>query len=79
MMKKSTDSSPNIVTPPATPPSKNKGGVQSSYVPSRIEIMKYGYKTPTKKPFELPDKLEVTPTHITPSLELMMINFIVWH
>ena len=60
----------NTSTPPTTPPSKNKVGAQWSYVPSQIEINKYGYKTPSKKPFELPDKLEVTPTHLTPTPEL---------
>ena len=60
----------NTSTPPTTPPSKNKVGAQWSYVPSQIEIIKYGYKTPSKKPFELPDKLEVTPTHLTPTPEL---------
>ncbi len=31
----------------------------------KITIMKYGYKTPEKKPFELPENLKVSPTHLT--------------
>ena len=32
--------------------------------------MKYGFETPTKKPFELPEKLEIFPTRFTPTPEL---------
>ena len=34
-----------------------------------IEILKYRYKTPEKKPFDFTKKLEVSPTHLTPSPE----------
>ena len=42
----------------------------SLLIPSKIEISKYGYKTPTKKPFELPENLVVSPTRFTPTPEL---------
>ena len=32
--------------------------------------MKYDFETPTKKPFELPEKLEISPTRFTPTPEL---------
>ena len=54
-----------------TPPSKNKiGANESSFVPSQIEILKYGYKTPTKIPFELLEKLQVSLTRFTPTPKL---------
>ena len=55
----------------STPPSKNKSGPKSSsLIPNQIEILKYGYETPTKKPFELPEKLGASPTRFTPTPEL---------
>ena len=55
----------------STPPSENKTGPKSSsFIPSQIEMLKYGYKTPTKKTFELPEKLEILPTCFTPTPEL---------
>ena len=54
-----------------TPPSKNKTEPKTlSFVQSKIEISKYGYKTPMEKPFELSEKLEVSPTRFTPTPEL---------
>ena len=55
----------------STPPSENKiGPTTSSFIPSRTEILKFGYENPTKKSFELPEKLEISPTRFTPTPEL---------
>ena len=48
----------------------NKTVLNTSFIPGKIEISKYGYKTPTKKPFELPDELVVSPTCLTPTPDL---------
>ena len=41
-----------------------------SFVLKKIEIAKYGYETPMKEPFKLPENLEVSPTRFTPTPEL---------
>ena len=48
----------------------NKTVPKTSFIPGKIEISKYGYKTPTKKPSELPEELVVSPTHFTSTPEL---------
>ena len=45
----------------ATPTSPKKMDLPS------IRILKYGYETPEKTPFELPEELEVSPTHLAPT------------
>ena len=39
-----------------TLPAKKTKANHSSLLPSQIEILKYGYETPTKTPFELAEK-----------------------
>ncbi len=53
-----------------TSPAKETKGNHPSLLPSQIEILKYGYKIPTKTPFELPGKLQASPTCFTPTPEL---------
>ena len=51
--EKSSDENQNITTTP--PSSKSKGSVDSCGIElPEIEILKFGYKTPEKKPFKLP-------------------------
>ena len=37
------------------------------FVLPSIKILKYGYKTPEKEPFKLPEELEISPTRLAPT------------
>ena len=66
--EKSSKEAPSGIT---TPPSlKTTGLVDSSgnQVLPQIEILKVGYTTPKKHPFKLEDRVQVSPTHLTPTL-----------
>ena len=65
--EKSSKEAPSGIT---TPPSlKTTGLVDSSgnQVLPQIEILKVGYTTPKKHPFKLEDRVQVSPTHLTPT------------
>ncbi len=64
--EKSLDEDPNITTTP--PLSKSKGPVNSCGMNlPEIKILKFWYKTPEKKPFNLPKKLQVSPLCLFPT------------
>jgi len=63
--EKSSDEASAIATPPSTP--KRTDNTCSELVLPSINILQYGYKTPEKKPFELPEELDVSPTCLAPT------------
>ena len=66
--RKSSNEASNVTD---TPPSKKKNVLKtSSFLPKNIEIAKYGYETPPKEPFDLPENLQISPTQFTPTPEL---------